>query len=101
MLFERSRRSVINTDDPAGAYMIDHSAGKAMTFGIDAPADLRGENISITADGVSFDLEYEGKTYPVSLPIPGKFSIYNALGSIGACLLMGIPGRYNKSAEKC
>ncbi len=91
ILFSMAEKSVINMDDEAGKYMKSVAAGKVMTTGIDhEDADLRAENISITADGVNYTLDYEGKQYPVKLNIPGRFSIYNSLGAIGACLLNGI-----------
>lgn len=91
MLFERTNKAVINIDDPAREYMVSVSKGKVITTAIEKDADLKAEKIKITADGVSFVLDYKGKEYPVHLNIPGKFSIYNALGSIGACLFMDIP----------
>ncbi len=90
LLFQRCGASVINLDDEAGAYMAEQSKGRVITFAIDKKADLQAENIHVSADGVKFTLDYEGKQYPVSLHTPGRFSIYNALGSIGACILMGI-----------
>ncbi len=90
MLFERCNKCVINIDDEAGEYMVSVSKGDIITTAIEKDADLKAENIDITAHGVTFTLDYEGKQYPVELNIPGKFSIYNALGSIGACLFMGI-----------
>lgn len=91
LLFAAADKAVINMDDKAGAYMKSVAKGPVMTTGIDSEdVDLRAENISITADGVSYTLDYEGKQYPVKLNIPGRFSIYNSLGAIGACLLNGI-----------
>lgn len=90
LLFERCLSSVINIDDEAGDFMVSKSKGRVITFAIDKKADLQAENIHISADGVKFTLDYEGEEYPVSLNTPGKFSIYNALGAIGACILMGI-----------
>lgn len=91
ILFSMADKAVINMDDEAGEYMKSVSKGNVMTVGIDyEKADLRAENISVTADGVSYTLDYEGKQYPVKLNIPGRFSIYNSLGAIGACILNGI-----------
>ncbi len=92
ILFEMCREAVINIDDAAGEYMEEAAKGKRMlTTGIDnEKADLLAENIHISANGVRFTLDYAERQYPVVLNIPGKFSIYNALGAIGACLLMGI-----------
>ena len=40
---------------------------------------------------MEFDAEYDGQTQPVTLGIPGIFSVYNALGVIGAALALEIP----------
>ena len=91
ILFSMAEKAVINIDDAAGAYMRSVAKGLVMTTGIESEsADLRAENISVTAEGVSYTLDYEGRQYPVKLNIPGRFSIYNSLGAIGACLLNGI-----------
>ncbi len=90
ILFTMADKAVINIDDAAGKYMMSVSKGRILTTGIDNPADLRAENISVTAEGVSYTLDYEGRQYPVKLNIPGRFSIYNSLGAIGACLLNGV-----------
>ena len=110
ILFSMAEKAVINIDDAAGAYMRSVAKGLVMTTGIESEsADLRAENISVTAEGVSYTLDYEGRQYPVKLNIPGRFSIYNSLGAIGACLLNdikmedilkglslneGVPGRF-------
>lgn len=91
ILFEMCEKAVINIDDPAGGYMMERAAGKELlTVAIDQPADIRAEDIHITADGVSFAVTYQHKKYEAALNIPGTFSIYNALGAIGACLFLGI-----------
>lgn len=109
-LFEMCQSAVINMDDDAGLYMAEKANGKKIiTTAIDREADLKAENIHISADGVTFTLVYEKRDYTVKLNIPGKFSIYNALGAIGACILSdisietilegllmnkGVPGRF-------
>ena len=91
ILFQRCDQSVINMDDEAGAYMCQISKGPVLTYGIDNKADLQAENIHISAHGVQYTLDYQQKQYQVTLNIPGKFSIYNSLSAIGACLLMHVP----------
>ena len=90
LLFRRSNASVINIDDVAGEFMISKASGKVITYAIDKPADLQAKDIAITADGVTFNLLYQGNLYTIYLHTPGRFSIYNALGAIGACILMDI-----------
>ena len=91
LLFARAKNCVVNLDDEAGAYMASLAKGGVMTYAIDQPADLRAEDISITAEGTAFTLIYAGKPYAVRLHTPGRFSVYNALGAIGACLYLGVP----------
>lgn len=91
LLFRRAKKSVINLDDAASAYMQAQSQGEVLTFGVDTPADLMASRIDITAEGTAFRLQWQGKEYPVRLHTPGRFSVYNALGAAGACLLLGIP----------
>ena len=90
MLFERAKKSVINLDDAAGSFMQERAAGEVLTFGVDTKADLMAENIDISADGTAFSMVWQGKKYPVKLHTPGRFSVYNALGAAGACLMLGI-----------
>ena len=90
LLFQRSNKSVINIDDEAGEFMKQNAKGEVLTFGIDKQADITAKEIDISADGVKFTLCYDNKQYMVSLHTPGRFSIYNALGAIGACIFMGI-----------
>ena len=90
LLFQRCDASVINIDDAAGHFMKEKAKGRVITFGIDTKADLQAKNIEISADGAKFTLEYQQKKYDITLHTPGRFSIYNALGAIGACVLMNI-----------
>ena len=91
MLFARAAKSVINMDDAAGAYMKEQSKGEVLTIGVDCKADLTAEGIDVSADGTAFDMLWQGKRYPVHLHTPGRFSVYNALGAAGACILLGVP----------
>lgn len=90
-LFMRAKKSIINIDDAAGAYMCSVAAGEVLTFGVEKAADLQAVDITISAAGTAFSVQWENKSYPVQLHTPGRFSVYNALGAIGACLKLGIP----------
>ena len=60
-------------------------------LGVEQPADLMAAQIDISAEGTTFDLLWQGRSYPLRLHTPGRFSVYNALGTAGACLMLGIP----------
>ena len=46
--------------------------------------------MELKADGICFDAVYQGNCVQVSLPIPGKFTVYNALTVLGIALQLGI-----------
>ncbi|NLY42440.1 MAG: UDP-N-acetylmuramoyl-L-alanyl-D-glutamate--2,6-diaminopimelate ligase [Clostridiaceae bacterium] len=89
-LFDRCKKGVVNIDDVNSDYILKNGKCDMMTFAIESIADVRAENLSISASGVKFDcITPHGNAF-IELAIPGKFSVYNALGSIGACLSLGI-----------
>ena len=90
-LFTMSDTSIINIDDPYGEHMKNMAKGKVMTYSIDQPSDLQATNITYSPTGSTFDLYLFGKVYHLNLPIAGRFSVYNALGSIGAAYHLGVP----------
>ena len=89
-LFTMCDIGIVNIDDPQAKAMTDIKGYKLYTFGIDHKADFRGEHIAISHKGVDFDLVTNEGRYKVFMPIPGKFSVYNALGAIAAASLMGV-----------
>ncbi|MDE6357447.1 MAG: UDP-N-acetylmuramoyl-L-alanyl-D-glutamate--2,6-diaminopimelate ligase, partial [Eubacteriales bacterium] len=58
---------------------------------IEKPSDLQAKNIQYLMDKVEFDININGKDEHFILNIPGRFSVYNALGVIGASIMLGIP----------
>ncbi len=89
-LFRRCDRGVLNRDD---SYFEDMSAGatcSCLTTGVKEQADLTAQNVQLRADGVSFDAAYKDVIQKVSLPIPGRFTVYNALTVLGIAVQLGI-----------
>lgn len=90
-LFKMCKKGVVNIDDKWSSYIMQNADCELMTFGMDSPADIKAENVSYFADRSTFDVDINGKTYGFVLHIPGRFSVYNALGVIAASVMMGIP----------
>ena len=91
LLFERqAERAVINLDDEWSDFMRERAACPVMTYSAKEKADLFAENIRLHAGGVEYTLRYQGNSYPVTLAIPGTFSVYNSLDVIGCCLTLGL-----------
>ena len=64
---------------------------KAVTYGIDKPADFRAEKIEILQDRTVFELSAPGTRRMVTLKLLGRYNIYNALAAIAAAVSVGVP----------
>jgi len=63
---------------------------RAMTWALEAPARLVGENVSLSSDGGEFDLLLDGKRLArVHIPLTGRYNVENALGAAAVCLASG------------
>lgn len=87
-LFGLSEKAVVNKDDPYGKKIADKI--DCISYGCKEKCDVTAMNESFSADGVSFDLSFKGKTYPISLSIPGEFSVYNAMTAFAVCTAAGL-----------
>jgi UDP-N-acetylmuramoyl-L-alanyl-D-glutamate--2,6-diaminopimelate ligase len=100
-LFDFSRKAVINADDESGQKLIKLLDIPVTSYAIENKADLKAENVKITAGGVSYDLMVGSSRVPVSYCVPGRFSVYNSLAAIAAGLALGLsPDTMTKALEK-
>ena len=91
ILFKMCKKGIVNVDAAYSDRVLDEAACEILTFGIEKPADVRAENITTHSDSVEFDAVTPWFRERVKVSVPGFFSVYNALGSIAACGLMGVP----------
>lgn len=83
-------RAVVNADDPVSAEIMALMPGAVTTYGLDSPkADYRATDLVVDAGGTRFTLHHDGRKYPAAIPIPGRFSVSNALATLAACHLLG------------
>ncbi len=92
-LFSRCDKAVLNGEDP----YVEVMKGKLTAPAIFTGAELTCEDAVLESDGVSFTARYGDQSARVSLPIPGRFSVSNALTVLGIALQLGI--RLTESAE--
>lgn len=91
MLFSRCDNACINLDDDYSRMMISAAECPVITSSIgSADASLRAENVEMSAQGVQFTAVCGGKSVPVFLGIPGRFSVHNALTALSCCVAAGI-----------
>ena len=92
VLFDQSEIAVFNLDDEAGRWYAQRRAGPMFTYSENrARADLSARNIQLFPEHVAFEALIAGELRRVNLPIPGGFSIYNALAALACGLALGLP----------
>ena len=89
-LFRRCEKAVINTDDSYAGRMLDAAMCPVLTTGTGEKAALSAKNAALLSDGVSFTACLGGEEVPVRLPIPGRFTVSNALTVLGIAVQLGI-----------
>ena len=90
-LFQMSRMGVCNADDPWTERLLAGASCPSVYYGIHNPAEVWAEDIFLHSRSVDFTICTARTRTPVHLGVPGRFSVYNALGAIATCGELGIP----------
>jgi len=85
---ERPTFSVVNVGDSYGRRLAQEIEG-VRTFAVNAPADYSASALRCGFDGCSFTLDTPAGRREVSLPLPGRFNVANALGALAAAHALG------------
>ena len=80
---------VYNQDDPHLADIVPGLTCKRITYGCSAASDARIEAYR-TESGFSYwNVSYQGRSYALSLPMPGLYNAYNATGAFIMAIALG------------
>ncbi|MBQ9967118.1 MAG: UDP-N-acetylmuramoyl-L-alanyl-D-glutamate--2,6-diaminopimelate ligase [Oscillospiraceae bacterium] len=91
LLFGMCDCGAVNFDDAAADAMVADAKCPVLTYSADGrAADLMASHIVLEPGCVSFDASCKGEKAAMRLQIPGKFSVYNALGVCAVALLLGL-----------
>ncbi len=90
VLFERSEKCVGNRDDVWYDRVFAKANAPVLTTSAKGNADIWAKDLQMHSDGVSFTAVYGNQEVAVTLPIPGKFTVYNTLTVLGCALQLGI-----------
>ena len=92
ILFENSRNIVVNTDDSYGKIVAQRYKDKNLiTFSAkNDDADFTAKNINFTHNSVKFLMVGKGSINRVNFPMPGEYSVHNAMGAALACVALDI-----------
>ena len=98
-LFQQCKIGFINADD-LYAMKIKKLAPECeiKTYGIDNHCDLLAKDITVTNTGVDFKVKLKERNERIKVPIPGRFSVYNALAAISVALKMNVSPEQIKEA---
>ena len=102
-LFNMCELGIINIDDCASKYISKNSSCKFISYGIKSECNFRAVNINYNESSVSFDLEINmdkinKKIKDFFVPIPGIFTVYNALCAIACAFSLDVDFSVIKSA---
>ena len=79
-----------NRDDSWFGRMTANAACPVLSTSVEGGADLNASRVLLKPDGVEFLAACGGETAQIKLPIPGKFTVYNALTVLGLAWQLGI-----------
>ena len=87
----KAKVCVWNADDAETVALVEPLAlAGAISFGFAAQADFRATDIVDLPLGSRFTLHAMGEAYPVTLIVPGRHNIANALAAIAASVALGV-----------
>ncbi len=85
------KTAVLNRDDRSYDRLARHAISRRWSYGLTSASDLHPLDLSMTGTGSQFRLKTPlGETW-VSLRVPARFNVYNALCAAGVCLALGVP----------
>ena len=90
ILFRSCRYGVYNADDCWSERLMAGATCKTLSYGVNAAADLRAENLELESDHVAFRAVTKGAAADIRVGIPGGFMVYNTLDVLGAALMLGV-----------
>ncbi len=89
---------VTNADDASSPVMIGRSRARVWTYGVERPADVRGEDLHLTLRGTRFTAVWPGGRLPLALRLTGRFNVSNALAAIALALTQSVDPRVIRDA---
>jgi UDP-N-acetylmuramoyl-L-alanyl-D-glutamate--2,6-diaminopimelate ligase len=88
ILFQNCHTGVLNSDDKNFENVLEGSSCQVLTFGFSEKADFIAKDAELVSEPgklcINFKLSGK-KESDITVAIPGKFSVYNALAAIALC----------------
>jgi UDP-N-acetylmuramoyl-L-alanyl-D-glutamate--2,6-diaminopimelate ligase len=87
----RPGKMIINGDDPWGQRILKEANCSGVIFGLQEGSDVRGEIVSLTAEGIKAIIHDVQGVQAISSPLIGRFNLYNVLAAVGAAMALDVP----------
>ena len=84
------KTAVLNRDDASYERLARRPISRRWSYGLTTAADLHPLDLSITGSGSRFRMKTPLGETEVTLNVPARFNIYNALCAAGVCLALGV-----------
>jgi UDP-N-acetylmuramoyl-L-alanyl-D-glutamate--2,6-diaminopimelate ligase len=90
-LVEEAPLAILNADDGTFAYYRARARDRVLTYASEADADLRATDVQADASGSRFRLVAPNWSGEVTLPMPGRFNVSNALAALAVAQAEAVP----------
>lgn len=85
------KTAVLNRDDASYERLSRRPIARLWTYGLTTAADLHPLDLNVSGSGSRFRMRTPAGEVEVTLHVPARFNIYNALCAAGVCLAFGVP----------
>ncbi len=89
-MLEPTAPRLLNADDPRGAELAK-AGGRAVTYGINKPADITPGPLSFSLEGLRFDVRTPRGTLHVRSKLVGRPNVYNILAAVSTATALDLP----------
>ena len=91
-LLRNVKNAVLNADDQSFEYFLKLLRAKQLlTYGFSATTKIWADKIEETLTSANFTTHVLAETFPITLNLPGKFNVSNALAAIAASAVYDVP----------
>ena len=89
-LFRRCEKAVVNIDDSYADRILAAAACPVLATSVAEEKGLYAKDLELFSEGICFTACCDTEEAAVTLPIPGRFTVYNALTVMGIAKQLGI-----------
>jgi UDP-N-acetylmuramoyl-L-alanyl-D-glutamate--2,6-diaminopimelate ligase len=81
---------VVNADDPR-ATSFAQVVKSSITYGFRGPADVTASDVSLTLEGLAFEVQTPAGPLAIRSALVGRPNVYNILGVVATAVALGLP----------